>query len=104
MAAIRFDLEVEMEGGETYAVVADQRDVSKFEMEDFYTPRKHTMARYLAWAASRRQGLTKLRWDDFNGQCVEVGDVKPEDEPLDPGLPDPRTESSSTSSGDPAAA
>lgn len=103
MAAIRFDFLVELEGGETYEVVADQRDVSRFELEDFYTPRKHTMARYLAWAASRRQGVTKLSWPEFNAQCVEVNDIRPEAEPLDPGQPDPRTTSSSASSGGPAA-
>lgn len=102
---MRFDLQVEVEGddGSTYLVVADQRDVSRFEQTDFYTPRKHTMMRFLAWAASVRQGITSLSWDDFDARCVEVGDVKPEAEPLDPGRPDPRTESSSTSSGGPAA-
>lgn len=103
MGAIRFDLQVEMDGGETYAVVADQRDLSRFEQTDFYTPRKHTMIRYLAWAASVRQARTTLPWEAFNAQCVEVGDVKPEAEPLDPGRPDPSPESSSTSSGGPAA-
>jgi hypothetical protein len=103
VAAIRFSLQVELEGGGTYVVVADQRDVSRFEMTDFYTPRKHTMLRYLAWAASVRQGMTGLSWEQFTAECVEVGDVKPQDEPLDPGLPDPRTESSLTSSGGPAA-
>jgi hypothetical protein len=103
MTAIKFDFLVEMEGGEAYEVVADQRDLSRFEMEDFYTPRKHTIARYLAWAASKRQGLTKLGWPEFNALCVEVGDQKPEAEPLDPGQPEPRTESSSRSSGAPAA-
>jgi hypothetical protein len=100
---MKFDLQVEMDGGDTYRVVADQRDLSTFEMEDFYTPRKHTMLRYLAWAASSRQKLTKLPWPKFQAECLEVGDIKPEAEPLDPGLPDPRTDSSSTSSGDPAA-
>ena len=103
MGAIRFTLQVEMDGGGTYVVEADQRDLSRFEMTDFYTPRKHTMMRFLAWAASVRQKLTPLGWEQWSGQCIEVGDVKPDDEPLDPGLPGPRIESSSTSSGDPAA-
>jgi hypothetical protein len=103
VAAIKFNSNVEMDDGETYVITADQRDVSKFEMEDFFTTRRHTMLRYLAWAASSRQKKTKLSWEEFNEQCVEVGDVKPDDEALDPGLPDHRTESSSKSSGDPAA-
>jgi hypothetical protein len=103
MAAIRFDCAVEMEGGATYTVTADQRDVARYECEDFYTLRKHSMLRYLAWAASTRQKLTELSWDDFSAQCVEVGDAKPDGDALDPGRPDPRTASSSKSSGGPAA-
>lgn len=103
MAAIRFDLQVEMEDGDTYRVVADQRDLSRFEQTDFYNPRKHTLLRYLAWAAATRQGRITLDWVTFNAACVEVGDAAPEAEPLDPGRPDPRTGSSSRSSGDPAA-
>lgn len=101
MGALRFDLQVELEGGHTYAVVADQRDVARFETEDFYTLRKHSFLRYVAWAASVRQVLTDLSWDEFNRFCVEVGDVKPEAEPLDPGQPDPRTDNSWMSSGGP---
>lgn len=102
MGALKFDLQVELEGGHVYTVVADQRDVARFETEDFYTPRKHSFLRYVAWAASVRQGLTDFRWVDFNQVCVEVGDIKPEAEPLDPGQPDPRTSSFWTSSGGPA--
>jgi hypothetical protein len=103
VAAIKFDFKVEMDGGETYVVTADQRDVSKFEMTDFFTTRKHTMFRYLAWAASFRQGKTKLSWEKFSTECVEVNDSKPEGEALDPGQPDHRTVNSLKSSGDPAA-
>jgi len=105
MGAMRFDLQVEMEDGETYAVTADQRDVARWEMSDLYSVplRRLSMVRYLAWAASVRQKLTKLTWEKFQDRAVEVTDVKPEAEPLDPGQPDPRTESSSKSSGGPAA-
>ena len=96
MPAIRFDLAVEMDGGESYVVTADQRDVSRFEMTDFYTIRKHTMMRYLAWAASVRQklGVAPLSWEQFNETCVEVGEAPSEVEALDPGKPDPKTASS----------
>lgn len=104
MPALKFDLSVEMEGGKTYTVVADQRDVSRYEQHDVYgRGRKHTMLRFLAWAASRRQGLTPEPWEMFDANCIEVGDALPEAEPLDPGRPDPRTANSSASSGGPAA-
>ena len=104
MTAIRWDLQVEMDGGGTYVVSADQRDVATFEQQDFYTTRRHTMVRFLAYAAAVRQGKCALTWEQFSVQCVMVGDVKPEDEqPLDPGRPDPSPENSSRSSGDPVA-
>ncbi len=88
MPAVQFHIEVEMEGAETYTLVADQRDLAKYEVQDFYDPlvgRRHTSMRFLAWSASVRQGRTKLPWEKFNEQCIEARDPK-EDEPeeLDP--------------------
>jgi hypothetical protein len=95
MGAMRAELEVEPETGPTYVVVADQRDVSRYELEDFYTHRKHTTLRYLAWAASVRLGQTALSWGEFNAQVVEVDEVsKPKVDAVDPGQPDPKTASS----------
>lgn len=103
MPKISFELDVEMEGGTTYMVVADQRDIARFEVQPFGWPvvrieENASMAffRFLAWSAAARQQLTKLTWPDFDAQCVEAmpaGDAKGEsdaaDDAADPGQPAP---------------
>jgi hypothetical protein len=85
MPAMQIRASVEMDGGEKWTVVADQRDVAKYEAQDFYDPGKRiTMTRFIAWTASRRQGLTKLSWPAFDAVCVEASDPEDEDTELDP--------------------
>ncbi len=98
MPAIKFPIAVEMEGGETWTVTADQRDLAKYELQEFYSSaRVMTTTRYLAYAASIRQGLTKLTWPKFDAACIYAGDVVEEAEPnVDPGMPDRHDEVSST--------
>jgi hypothetical protein len=101
MAKLVFELDVEMEDGHTFSVVADQRDVAKFEVQPFGFPwgdkveEKMGMGtfRFLAWSAGTRQGLTSLPWADFDAQCVEAlppddeeGESAPADDVEDPGL------------------
>lgn len=79
MATMLFELEVEMEGQPTYLVVADQRDVARWEIQSFGWPivkieeqASMTFFRFLAWAASVRQQLTTDGWEDWSRKCVEV--------------------------------
>lgn len=85
MPAIQFEIRVEMEDGNTWNVKGDQRDLAKYEVQPFYNPElRMTMTRFIAWSASVRNGLTKLKWPEFDAQCVEAGDVDDEDTELDP--------------------
>lgn len=98
--ATTFELRVEMEDGTTYDVVADQRDVAKFEVQDFgcssnvLMSRISTAYRFMAWSALTRRGETKLKWPEFDRQCVEVIDMPDEESAVpadaeDPGQPVP---------------
>lgn len=102
MAVMIFELEIELEDGKRYTVVADQRDVARWEVQPFGFPivkfaeqASMTLFRFLGWSASVRQGHTDLSWDDFNAKCVEV--MPPDDEEgegapadaEDPGQPAP---------------
>ena len=105
MPSMLLELRVEMEDGATVDEVADQRDVAKREIQDFGCPmpqldtRMHLAYRWLAWSAMTRRGLTALKWDEFDAQCVEVTDMPgPEDgDGLDPGQPAPPEKASSPS-------
>lgn len=79
MSTLRFELHIEMDNGITDDVVADQRDIAKFEVQAFGWPVQEletrptmTFFRYLGWSASVRQGLTDKAWDEWNEHCVEV--------------------------------
>lgn len=92
MPTILYELRAEMEDGTTYDVVADQRDLAKWEVQDFGCPftemenRAMLASRWLAWSALSRRGLIDLKWPDFDAQCVEVGSI-PEPNEADPGQP-----------------
>lgn len=115
MARIAVELHVEMEDGTTYDVVADQREVSKWEVQDFGTPfpeigeRMHLGLRWLAWSALSRRGELPavdgkpMSWEQFDALCVEASDPVDVDEQgdPDPGQPAPSEESSSSSPGAP---
>jgi hypothetical protein len=95
MAAMTFPLDVEMDDGTTFSVVADQRDIAKFEMQPFGFPfvvmeTKASMSffRYLAWSAGFRQGLTTLKWAEFDSRCVEAMPPDVDDEDGEGGVPD----------------
>jgi len=88
MPAVQIRISVELEGEEPYAVTADQRDLARYEVWDGFAPeRKHTTTRYIAWAASKRQGLTKLSWPAFDAQLIEANDRDEEGAELDPTKP-----------------
>lgn len=79
------ELDVEMEDGSTFSVVADQRDVARWEVQPFGCPAGEmddspsvTFLRFLAWSAAFRQQVTALKWDAFDAQCVEA--MPPDDE------------------------
>lgn len=112
--ATLFELQVEMEDGTTTDVVADQRDIARWEIQDFGCPlndigtRMHLAYRWLGWSALSRRGLTELSWPDFDRLCLEVRDLpEPADaadeaepsEALDPGQPAPSASTSSRSRG-----
>jgi len=102
-----FEFEVEMADGRTYEVVADQRDIARWEVQPFgcgfaeYAARGMAFIRFLAWSASVRQQLTTDPWDAWTDQCLEVtsleeirGSALPDDAG-DPGRPAPSGEPSS---------
>lgn len=94
MPSMLIELRAEMEDGTTYDVVADQRDVAKWEIQDFGCPfsdidsRSMLALRWLAWSALTRRGLIELKWDEFDAQCIEAGDPGDGEEPKESGLSD----------------
>jgi len=99
MPRITLELEVEMSDGAKHRVVADQRDFARWEVQPDADDRNiHTRARFLAWSAMTRQGLTTTPFSRFNLEdCVEVNADDGEDEQgLDPGRKDPGAGSTST--------
>ncbi|MFD6770884.1 hypothetical protein ACFWC6_32215 [Micromonospora chalcea] len=103
-----FELTVEMEDGTTHDVVADQRDISKWEAQDFGCPfeaipqRTPMLAmRWIAWSALSRRGLTDLKWPEFDAECIEVrdfeGDGEVQAKEADPTNPAPSATTSSRS-------
>ncbi|MBM0274134.1 hypothetical protein [Micromonospora tarensis] len=99
--ATTFELRVEMEDGTTHDVVADQRDVARFEVQEFgcssvdMMSRISTAYRFMAWSVLTRRGETKLTWPKFDATCVEVIDMPDDEESAvpadaeDPGQPAP---------------
>lgn len=79
---MHYALVATMEDESTIEVVADQRDVARWEIQPFGTAlegargRAFTFLRFLCWNAARRGKLTKLDWSTFDDQCVDV-DVQP---------------------------
>ncbi|MGC4769201.1 hypothetical protein ACLQ25_09500 [Micromonospora sp. DT44] len=120
MARLLVELHVEMEDGTMYGVVADQRDIAKWEVQDFGCPftevedRTPMLAmRWLAWSALSRRGEVTLAWPEFDAACLEADSTQGDDEDegadgpavaadgLDPGLTDPPASTSSSSPGGP---
>lgn len=95
MSTLRFELSVEMDDGTKWEVVADQRDVARWEVQPFGWPagqikEQVSMAffRFLAWSASTRQQFTTDTWEKFDGLCVEampLPDPEDDDDASDPG-------------------
>jgi hypothetical protein len=86
---------VEMEDGKTWEVTADQRDVARWEIQPFGGPlarmseKLMTFGRFVAWSASKRQGLTDLSWEAFDNAAIEVTEQvrqAPADDAEDPGI------------------
>ena len=88
MAKMLIELRAEMEDGTTHDVVADQRDIAKWEVQDFGCPfsdldsRPMLALRWLAWSALKRRGMVDMTWDEFDAQCIEAGD--PDEESAQP--------------------
>ncbi len=85
MPSMTFELAVEMDDGRTFDVVADQRDIARWEVQPFGWPivkmEDHASMgffRFLAWSAATRQGHTTEPWADFDAHCVEA--MPPDDE------------------------
>lgn len=88
MPRVTFKLEAEYEDGHTDVVVADQRDIVRWEMWEHggpfvqYPLKANLFFRYLAWCALTRTALQPtISWEDFSRVCVEVHDT--EQPPLD---------------------
>ncbi|MDW3849655.1 hypothetical protein NMK34_23865 [Micromonospora sp. BRA006-A] len=118
MARIQIALRVEMEDGAVHNVVADQRDVARWEVQDFgcllseIDSRSPMLAlRWLAWSAMSRRGLLSevdgkpMTWEQFDEVCVEAADPEESGEAEftdpDPGLPVPSEATLSLSPGAP---
>lgn len=106
---LNFELVVTLDDSEPFTVVTDQRDVAKFEIQEFGYPidqlderPKMQFFRYIGWSASERRGLTALGWEDFDQACAEVMPVDDEEDAAasdaeDPGQPDQSGTSTSAS-------
>lgn len=95
MAKFLLEYEVRLEGDVTHRVVVDQRDWARMEVQEFPASALLTRGRFLAWSAMTRQGMTAVKWDEFNERlCVDIEDIGPESEgeqSLDPGRTTPST-------------
>ena len=96
MATMLFQLTVEIEGADPYVIVADQRDVARWEVQPFGWPVSQIAERagmlffrYLAWSASTRQGRTKEAFDPWSDLCIEVLPVDDEESELPDDAADP---------------
>ena len=90
--AARIPVVLELDGGRTVEVVADQRDMRRAEETMgrrglSTTDYPVTFARCLGWAAAHRTGQTTDKWDDFDLVLVEATADSPE--PVDPTPPVP---------------
>jgi hypothetical protein len=111
VSRLLFELSVDMEDSEPFQVVADQRDIAKWEVQPFGSPFNEnaertlkgvTFLRFIAWSAASRQQLTRLSWADFDARCVEVNPLDEDKSaiPADadrPGRPAPSATRSSRS-------
>lgn len=100
MSKLATEFSVEMDGGPTHVVVADQRDYAKLEVQAFAEgAAMHTKARFLAWSALTRQQVITSTFDRFNEvDCIEVVVTDEEGEQgLDPGRSEPSGATSSPS-------
>ena len=96
MATMLFELDVEMEDGEKYVIVADQRDVAIWEVQPFGWPVSQievrasmVFFRFLAWSASVRQQKTAEPWDAWSKRCIEVMPVDDEESTVPDDAGDP---------------
>lgn len=108
MAKMLFELDVEVEGLTPYRVIADQRDVARWEIQAFGWPisqmeERVSMGffRFLAWSASTRQQITLEPWEVWDAKCVETLPVDDEESELPADAEDPgRTGQSDSPSSD----
>ena len=79
-----------MDSGETYEVVADQRDFAALEVMGLPDEANHTRGRFLAWSVARRTKKYAGSWERFNSvDCAEVSvDHEAVSDELDPGSVD----------------
>lgn len=95
MARMLIEIRAEMEDGTTHDVVADQRDIARWEIQDFGCPfsqldtRVMLAMRWLAWSALKRRGEIDMTWDQFDAQCIEAGDIPDEESELPADAADP---------------
>lgn len=91
---IKLEYEVEFADGHTELVVADQRDMARWEVQDAYDPaRMHLQVRFYAWSALTREKRYSGTFDKFNvTDCISVTHPTDKDEEeqeggqgLDPG-------------------
>ena len=90
-------LHVELEDGTEHDVVADQRDLVRWERHPEggaieNDAKKMQMMRFLAWSALQRTGEIDLKWPQFDRQLVEAALVDDEEAGVpadaeDPGRP-----------------
>lgn len=69
-----YEFDVEFDDGTVERVVADQRDVARWEGHPQWAPdRPFLRSRFMAWSALKRQGNTNVSWERFNERdCAEV--------------------------------
>lgn len=96
MASMLFELTVEMEGEEPYVIVADQRDIARWEVQPFGWPagqleEKAGMLffRFLAWSASVRQRKVTSSFEQWSDTCIEVLPVDDEESEIPADAEDP---------------
>lgn len=74
---MQINMVARMDDGTEFDIKADQRDLAKYEQQDFYTENgRFTQMRFVAYNYLRRTGQTKLMWQKWDDTCVEIESKK----------------------------
>ncbi len=88
MASTRMHMHVVLADGTEYDVTADMRDMRQWEKSNkgksfIEQPMDLGRMNFAAWCASRRAGLTELRFAEFDSQVIDIGELDDDEESIE---------------------